>query len=1099
LASDIEVIDGFPEKVNSYMLRLHRWTRGDWQIFSWIFKNALNPLSKYKIIDNWRRSLLDIFLLMLFFTKYYSISIITLFFPFLIDVFERLIHDKGGIKPKNYLPIMNGVLGSFFRCSFHLMILPYQAVLLLRAIIVTLYRVFISKSNLLEWVTASDAEKMLGNQLKNYVKEMKISFVFSILLILCNFISYQYEWYICIIVALIWSVAPIVSFFISKPGKRIVENLTLRECEELKEIGRKTWNYFDENMKEENNFLPPDNYQLGRKNKLVNTTSSTNIGLGLMAVIAACDMNYISVERGLEKIKQLINTILKLEKWNGHLYNWYQIKTLQPLNPKFVSTVDSGNFVGYLYVTKEFLKEKGEKESAAIVSKLIDETDFSKLYDEDKNLFSIGYDMRDNKLIDSYYDLLASEARLASFIAIAKRDVPYKHWFSMSRTLTCVDRHKGLVSWSGTMFEYFMPFIVMKTYPYTLLDETYEFCIYSQIKYAKKLNIPWGISESAFNLQDLNDNYQYKAFGIPWLGLKRGLKEEVVVSPYSSFLALEKKPKEVFQNVVKLKQLGAFDQYGFYDAIDFTPNRVGTEGHSIVKTFMAHHEALILLSINNYMNQHIFQKRFSSNEEVKSAELLLQERVPTNVVFTKKKKEKIKVLKYKNYEEHVEDVIHQPSGNVNIQSNNSYTLLINDFGECYAMYDHFLLTKYNDTIKQGNCVYIKNLENGQVITNTPFPIMKEKDEFEIDFSPSSSKFYRKNEWMEVKTRIAISPEENVEVRKVTIKNITDKELNIDVMSYLEPVLANRNDDIVHPAYHHLFFRSIPYENAIILEKRMHQDVLYYLNFIVSDGEGGQEFELDKTKIIGRLNTIQNPLIANNDVAYSNENGISTNTIISFKKNLKIKAGEEKTIHYFFGVGKSYNEMIEIYQKYQMLEAANRLFELAYSKSLVENRFLGYKGKDILMYHKLFSLIENNHTREAFQNKINKNHLKQSDLWKFGVSGDFPIILVKIRRVNDIYVIKDLISAIEYYYKKNLFVDLIVLNEEESKYEQYVQDKIYEAISSKGLQYLLHQNGGIFIIKKQDINEEEECLLLSCSNMIINARDGFLKEQIYERE
>ena len=226
----------------------------------------------------------------------------------------------------------------------------------------------------------------------------------------------------------------------------------------------------------------------------------------------------------LERLKNSIGTIQKLEKWNGHLYNWYDITTLAPLEPKFISTVDSGNFVGYLYVVKEVLKDHGEDELVQKVQKIIDETDFSCLYDYRKNLFSIGYDDRNKKLVDSYYDLLASEARLASFIAIAKRDIPYKHWFYLGRSLTTVDGYKGLVSWAGTMFEYFMPLVIMKSYDYTLLEETYRFCIYSQKRYAKKLNIPWGISESAFNLQDLNYNYQYKAFGIPWLGLKRGLK-----------------------------------------------------------------------------------------------------------------------------------------------------------------------------------------------------------------------------------------------------------------------------------------------------------------------------------------------------------------------------------------------------------------------------------------------------------------------------------------------------------------------------------------------------------------------------------------------
>ena len=257
----------------------------------------------------------------------------------------------------------------------------------------------------------------------------------------------------------------------------------------------------------------------------------------------------------LKRLRKSLETIEDLEKWNGHLYNWYDITTKKPLEPRFVSTVDSGNFVGYLYVVKNILEENNEEDLRNIVDKLIKETNFSFLYDFKKGLFSIGFDDREKKLVGSYYDLLASEARQASFVAIAKRDIPYKHWFYLGRSLTTVDGYKGLVSWAGTMFEYFMPLIVMNSYDYTLLEETYKFCVYSQKKYAKKLNIPFGISESAFSLQDLNYNYQYKAFGIPWLGLKRGLKDEFVVAPYASILAISESPKDVIKNIEELKKL----------------------------------------------------------------------------------------------------------------------------------------------------------------------------------------------------------------------------------------------------------------------------------------------------------------------------------------------------------------------------------------------------------------------------------------------------------------------------------------------------------------------------------------------------------------
>ena len=1097
LASDIEVIDGFPSRVNSYMLRLCRWTRGDWQIIRWLFKGPLNLLSKYKIFDNLRRSFLDICLLILIFVGGYIPAIFVIFFPFILDLINFVFYHRNGKKSKNYLPIFDGVSGSFIRCFFNLLFLPYKAYVLFKAIGITLYRLLISKTHMLDWVTAADGERMLGKKLKDYIFSMSSCFIIGIFLVLTSIYFKTSNVYVSLFLFVLWAFTPIASYLISRPINYEKEKLNKKEEDNLKDIAQKTWKYFDDYMNEENNFLPPDNYQLGRKNDIVDTTSSTNIGLGLLSIISACDMGFLGKEMCIYRLKKSIDTILKLEKWNGHLYNWYNTKTLEPLYPRFVSTVDSGNFVGYLYVVMEFLKSNNEEEYLEKVSKIIEDTDFSKLYDFEKNLFSIGFDIRENKLVDSYYDLLASEARLASFVAIAKRDVPYKHWFSMSRTLTMLDRYKGLVSWSGTMFEYFMPLIVMKSYKYTILDETYDFCIYSQKRYAKKLGIPWGISESAFNLQDLNLNYQYKAFGIPWLGLKRGLKDEVVVAPYSSFLALSKSPKDVLKNAEELKNLGVYDKYGFYDAIDFTPSRMYKDNPAVVKTYMAHHEALIFLSINNYLNDDILQKRFMENSQIKSAELLLEERVPANIIFTKKKKEKVKVLKYKNYEEHVESLEKTPSGNVNIQSNGKYTLVINDFGEGYSKLDNILVTRYKDSVKQSICMYIKNLETQEVITNTPLPLLNEKDEYEIKFSPSATSFYRKSKDFDIITKIAVSSEEDVEVRVITIKNISDKPLNLDLITYVEPSLTYKNNDIVHPAYNNLSFRASKYKNAVLLNKRSHNENYYFINFLTFNKLENLEIELDKSKVIGRLRDIQNPVIIKQDVAFSNDVNMTTNTIISYRGNLKLDVGEAQTIACFYGISKGYDSVINIYEKYNTIDSYKRIFELAYSKSLVENRFLGYRGKDIILYNKLFSMIEKNNTRSKYKEKIDNNILKQSNLWRFGISGDLPIILVRISRVNDVYVINDLILATEYFYKKGLKVDLIIYNEEENKYEQYVQDRLYEIINAKNLNYLLNQNGGIFIVKKNDVSADEENLIFSHSEMILNARDGFLKEQLYD--
>lgn len=361
-----------------------------------------------------------------------------------------------------------------------------------------------------------------------------------------------------------------------------------------------------------------------------------------------------------------------------------------------------------MYTLKEFLKEKEHtqykdriRNLISIVDKIIEDTDFSYLYSKENRLLSIGYNLEENKLTDTYYDLLASEARQASLIAIAKKDIEAKHWNNLSRTLTKLDKYKGLISWSGTAFEYLMPNINIRRYKGSLLDESCRFMIMSQQKYAGRLGIPWGISEAAFNLKDLNSNYQYKAFGVPWLGLKRGLADEMVVSSYGTVLAITDYPKEVIQNLKKLENEGMYGKYGFYESIDYTPSRLPVgKTKAVVETYMAHHQGLILLSINNLINDNVLQKRFMNNPELKAIDILLQERMPRDMLITKEKKEKTKKIKYAGFDNYVENVYTKADPylrKANIMANENYRICINDKGEGYSKYKDILINKYKET------------------------------------------------------------------------------------------------------------------------------------------------------------------------------------------------------------------------------------------------------------------------------------------------------------------------------------------------------------------------------------------------------------------
>ena len=565
LVSDILLMDGYPTKYNSFMNRLSRWIRGDWQITKWMNSDSpLSLLSKYKIFDNLRRSLLEISIIVsMIYTNIIGIiyqkniyavililSIISIF-PYILEILNYLVFKKEGEqKQKTFAPKISGIKGASLRAIITFGVLPYKAFISLKAIIKTLYRKLVTHKNLLEWTTSEEAEKQAKSDLFSYYNQMAVNVISGVISIGIGGLK---ENFFAIILGIWWIMIPSIMWYISKEIKKksAIEKLDEKEKEYVLEIGKKTWEFFKQYLNKENNYLITDNYQEGRKEKTVPRTSSTNMGLSLLAVISAYDLNYIQLEECINLLINIIESIESLPKWNGHLYNWYNIKTKEPLNPRYVSTVDSGNLVGYLYVTKVFLEEiscqegrpflaknsqlsnKTEKDisndkktmdriiencqkGASLLATIIENTDFSLLYNKEQQIFSIGFNIEDNKLTDSYYDLLASEARQASIIAISKKDVPAKHWNSLSRTLTMVGKYKGLISWSGTAFEYLMPNINIPKYEGTLLDESCKLLIKSQIEYGERLNIPWGISEAAFNLKDLQSNYQYKAFGIPW-------------------------------------------------------------------------------------------------------------------------------------------------------------------------------------------------------------------------------------------------------------------------------------------------------------------------------------------------------------------------------------------------------------------------------------------------------------------------------------------------------------------------------------------------------------------------------------------------------
>ena len=885
MVSDVMLMDGYPTNYLAFKKRLHRWIRGDYQILKWLKNRKLDILSKYKIVDNILRSKLESSILIsailtilanvVFEAKMWPIMLLILValeIPYILEIVNKIIFKREGEKrQKTFVKNQTTIKNSLIKAFFNIATIPDKAYMACDAEFTSLYRMIVSKKNLLEWVTAEEAEKSSKNNLKSYYMSMIPNLVAGIIgigvLLLLDLEIMQKV--VFLIISMLWIIAPIIMYFISRPIKEInkLKLLDKNEQDYVRQIAAKTWMFFKENINDKTNYLPPDNYQEDRNPKVVMRTSSTNIGLAMLSVISSYDLGFENLEDTLDLLDKILNTVYGLQKWNGHLYNWYNLNNLEPLTPRFVSSVDSGNFVGYMYVVLQFLEnleEKNEKVKIikSQVKEVIQNTDFTKLFDYKNNLFSVGFDVEENKLVDSYYDLLASEARQASLVAIAKKDIDVKNWYNLSRTLTVLNKYKGLISWSGTAFEYLMPNINIPKYPGSLLDESCKFMIMSQKEYAKKLGIPWGISESAFNLKDLNNNYQYKAFGIPWLGLKRGLADEMVISSYGSVLAITEEPKEVLENLKKLEKQGMYDKYGFYEAIDYTTNRVGrNRKYENVKTYMAHHQALILLSINNLFNNNIFQKRFMENPEMQAVNILLEERMPENIVITKEQKEKVEKIKYNNYDYYSEKIFTKISSDIdryNLISNKDYTIIMDEKGNGFSKYKNILINRYKPTsdIEQGIYFYVKNIKNKKIWTNGYNQGYEKPDKYNITFAPDRTKIVRIDGNIETTTKVTVSPNDSLEIRRLEIKNLGNTDETLEISSFLEPVLSRKEQDYAHPAFNNLFlsYEYITDTNTILVKRKKRsgneQEIYMAVNLYSEDNSiGDVEYELSKERFI----------------------------------------------------------------------------------------------------------------------------------------------------------------------------------------------------------------------------------------------------------
>ncbi len=756
----------------------------------------------------------------------------------------------------------------------------------------------------------------------------------------------------------------------------------------------------------------------------------------------------------------------------------------------------------------------GDIDDLAVQSGEFARIDHDFLYDEDSHLSAIGYNVSENRRDASYYDLLASEARLATFVGIAEGQLPQESWFALGRLLTTAAGEPILLSWSGSMFEYLMPLLVMPAYENTLLDETCRAVVARQIEYGKKRGVPWGISESGYNAIDGHLNYQYSAFGVPGLGLKRGLAGEIVVAPYASALALMVAPEEACRNLEGLAAQGLEGKYGFYEAVDYTPAHLPLgQTSAVVRSFMAHHQGMSLLSLAFLLLDRPMQKRFESNPSFQAIILLLQERVPKATAFYSHTTELADVHTTSHDVEEMPIRVYKspdtPAPEVQLLSNGRYHVMVTNAGGGYSRWKDLAVTRWREDStcdNWGSFCYIRDTATGIFWSATHQPALKVSKQYEAIFSEGRAEFRRRDNDIDTHTEIAVSPEDDIEIRRITITNRGRTRRNIEVTSYEEVVLASPAQDELHPAFSNLFVRTeiVRPQGAILCTRRprsLEEESPWMFHVMAVHGAKTNEVscETDRARFIGRGNTIVDPEAMRGLSGLSDSEGSVLDPIASIRHRMILDPEQSATVIIVTGIAETRDASMGLVEKYQDLHIADRVFDLAWTHSQVLLRQINATEADAQLYGRLAaSIIYANSSLRASPGALMKNRRGQSGLWSYSISGDFPIVLLQIEDPANINLVRQLVQAHAYWRLKGLSVDLMIWNEDHAGYRQLLHEQIMGLIAAGTEGNVTDRPGGIFVRPSDQISKEDRGLFHAVARVIITDHKGTLSNQLKTR-
>jgi cyclic beta-1,2-glucan synthetase len=1322
LLSDTELFDDFPARYHAYARREHRWVRGDWQLLPWLGRRVpttngsrANPLplvERWKLLDNLRRSLVPPAIVMLLVLGWItlpgspSLWTATALATLALPLFQSFLGCMFGcVRNRSLSGMKNGPGGVFVLLSgvlLEITFLAHRAMLSIEAVARTLFRLFLTRRKLLEWETAASAEQRLKSGLLHFMSNMWPAPALAVVLGALVIALRPEALPAAAIFLAAWFVSPAMAFLVSQPTRSAQSPLSGDDRRTLRRIARKTWHFFATFVRQEDNWLPPDNFQEIPHRRVAHRTSPTNQGMLLISTLAAHDFGYINLGTLVERLEDTFDTFERMEKRWGHFYNWYDTRSLQTLSPQYISTVDSGNLLGCLITLKQGLLAKAEEpvigpkvmegladtlalvgeqwndpsrlappdcdnlpgdlaewaswleqfenqavdlfdriraravsgspqedsivwaqqlveqtrewrgELAAIapwagglpacerlatapsaterareswaairadllspasvaatagktdrllaelakltesipdaaefkalsaavrqsnsaeilnrIGRLVDRAealaaamDFRPLYRPERHLFAIGFNVAQGRLDSACYDLLASEACLTSYLAVARGEAPRRHWFQLGRHFIRAAGRLGVISWGGTMFEYVMPRLLLRSLPGTVLAESARTAVARQIEYGESLGLPWGVSESSFSEQAPDGDYHYQAFGVPGLGLKQGLDQDQVVAPYATAIAAMIAPQAAIANFRRLTQAGAEGTFGFYEAIDYTRHRVPNgRGCVVVKTYMAHHQGMSLTALANVLFDDVMSRRFHAETKVRAVELLLQERPPQDpeIIEMSATKSPVEEPLAVEFAHEVAPMNRRltspvtPAPRTHLLSNGRYHVMITNAGAGSSVCRGVDVTRWraDSTCEaSGQFCYIRDRQRGLVWSAGFQPICRPPESHEISFAADKATFRRRDEDIETILEVVVSPEQDVEIRRLTLTNHGSHPRELEITSYAEVVLTSHGADLAHPAFGKLFLETewLPGPSALLCRRRPrdadeHPLWAVHVSAVDCSAAGGTtvgdiQYETDRLRFLGRGRTPANPAALDAGSVLSGTAGPVLDPIFSLRRTVRLEPRGSAVIALATGIAGQRSDALALADQYREAAAASRAFELAWAHNQVEHRHGDRAGDNSHLFQRLAShLLFIGTTLRADPAVLAGNRLGQEDLWRFGISGDRPIMLVRIAAREQLPLTQELLTAQTHLRQKGLETDLVVLVEPPASAGAELSQRLADLVRAGGSPQRIDQPGGLFVRQSSELAQDESRLFQAAARIVLIGDRGSLADQL----